>query len=390
MLWLVACIQCECGLTSKSALSHARITHEIPLSREERTTIQDILDKPSILKNPGDAEPPKNPCAPIDGLLQQKGLICPLCPYAGTAESTIRNHLRNVHRDAKGPAKSKKKVAIVQSFSKQNPKYFKVIPILSQMSKGNLFSVYLDQHAPEIDSLQLVNPPVDHHEVPPLLKITLWHEHLAPYIGDETKILSLLELTKTPPVKEEIWIGTPLRKTIEAYMKDAAHKGNHCPLRIRCLLMECPRNTQNSDHWVPLPDATIETYALFFHQWTHAVMLTIDGHESGYTFPLTEEDKRNALELKKALIAQPKKLHIDLFHVFIKPLVYPMDHSLIPGPYSKFNEPFECFYALSCLREDGNFQPPNLVTQKFARMKYFTRGTVLYQGLKVSDGDHYA
>jgi len=120
-------------------------------------------------------------------------------------------------------------------------------------------------------------------------------------------------------------------------------------------------------------------------------MLTFDqNHASGYKFPLTAEDVQHASELRHALISDPDGLHIDLFHVFIKPLVYPKDHSLIPGPYSKFNEPFECFYALSCLCEDGNFQPSDLVTQKFAKMKYLIRGTILYQGLKVSEGDHNA
>jgi hypothetical protein len=118
-------------------------------------------------------------------------------------------------------------------------------------------------------------------------------------------------------------------------------------------------------------------------------MVTIEGHESGYIFPLTDEDKQHASELKAALISNPDKLHIDLFHIFIKPLVYPKDHILVSGPYSKFNEPFECFYALSSLRNDGNFQPAEMVSQKFAKMKYFIRETVMYQGLKVSDGNHY-
>jgi hypothetical protein len=120
-------------------------------------------------------------------------------------------------------------------------------------------------------------------------------------------------------------------------------------------------------------------------------MLTFDqDHASGYKFPLTATDKLHASDLRAALISRPEDVHIDLFHVFIKPLVYPKDHSLIPGPYTKFNEPFECFYALSCLLEDGNFQPADLVSPKLARMKYFIRGTILYEGLKVSTGDHYA
>lgn len=105
---------------------------------------------------------------------------------------------------------------------------------------------------------------------------------------------------------------------------------------------------------------------------------------------MTNEDKDHASALKNALISHPNRLHLDLFHKFIKPLLYPKDHSKVPGPYSKYNEPFECFYALSALRDDGNFQPAQLVTQMFAKMEYFIRGVMLYQGLNASTGDLYA
>jgi hypothetical protein len=150
------------------------------------------------------------------------------------------------------------------------------------------------------------------------------------------------------------------------------------------------RLTQRSDFWIPLPEKTVEVYSRQLHQWSHAILLTLEGHASCYTFPLTNEDKDHAKALKQALIHEPNHLHIDLFHEFIKPLLYPKDHSTVPGPYSKFNEPFECFYALHALRDDGNFQPARLVTQPFARMEYFIRGTMLYQGLKASTGDLYA
>lgn len=119
-------------------------------------------------------------------------------------------------------------------------------------------------------------------------------------------------------------------------------------------------------------------------------MLTLEGHASCYIFPLTNKDKDHAQALKQALIHYPDNLHIDLFHEFIKPLLYPKDHSTVLGPYSKYNEPFECFYALNALRDDGNFQPARLVTQPFAKMEYFIRCTMLYQALKESTGTHYA
>ena len=116
-------------------------------------------------------------------------------------------------------------------------------PVLSGMSQDNLFTVYLKQHVPLIDSLHLLNPPLDHNEVPPLLKVTQWREHLAPHIDrDKNKVRLLLELTQpsTSPQDENSWLGEPLRRTIEAYMKDAAHKGNTSTVGLRRLLMECP------------------------------------------------------------------------------------------------------------------------------------------------------
>ena len=122
--------------------------------------------------------------------------------------------------------------------------------MLSGMSQDNMFSVYIKQYAPQINFLKLINSPVDYNEVPPLLKLTSWHNHLEPYIGDTDKVTQLLELTQPP--NNEICKAAPLHRTIEGYMKYAAYKGNNSMLGIRCMLMECPRITQNSDHWVPL------------------------------------------------------------------------------------------------------------------------------------------
>ena len=75
---------------------------------------------------------------------------------------------------------------------------------------------------------------------------------------------------------------------------------------------------------------------------------------------------------------------IDIFHDFIKPLVYPKPTDQRPeGDYSKWHDPIECMYAIAALRSDGNFQPADLVTPTFARMKYIIRGTMLYEAFRV-------
>ena len=240
---LIVCSTCQLSLQPNLAISHAKSKHQIPLKKDEKKSIQAVLNKPSIIKKPSDITPPKYPCPPIDGLEQKKGLICTVCHYCCCEKGSMNQHFSKHHRSSNHTSNTGSKPATVQVFSSQNRAYFQVLPVLSGMSQDNLFTIYLEQVAPLIDSLHLFNPPLDHNEVPPLLKVTQWHEHLAEYIdGDKNKVRLLLELTQPPTSAqdENSWLGGPLRKTIEAYMKDAAHKGNSSTVGLRRLLMECP------------------------------------------------------------------------------------------------------------------------------------------------------
>jgi hypothetical protein len=241
---LIVCSTCQLGLHPNSAINHAKSKHRIPLNMHVKKSIQVVLDKPSIIKKPGETVPPTYPCPAIDGLEQKKGFICTLCNHCCGEKSSMRQHFSVKHKGSYHTAETDSKEVTVQVFSLQNRAYFQVNPVLSGMSQDNLFTVYLKQHVPLIDSLHLLNPPLDHNEVPPLLKVTQWHEHLAPFIdGDKNRVRLLLELTQPPTSSqdENSWLGAPLRRTIEAYMKDAAHKGNTSTVGLRRLLMECPR-----------------------------------------------------------------------------------------------------------------------------------------------------
>ena len=240
---LIVCSTCQLGLQPNLALLHARSQHQILFKGVQKKSIQAVLDKPGVIKKPSNTTAPKYPCPPIDGLEQKKGFICTLCNYCCCEKSSMHKHFSNHHGNSFHTPNTDSKPVIVQVFSPQNRAYFRVHPVLSGMSQDNLFTVYLKQHVPLIDSLHLLNPPLDHNEVPPLLKVTQWREHLAPHInGDKNKVRLLLELTQPPtsPQDENSWLGEPLRRTIEAYMKDAAHKGNTSTVGLRRLLMECP------------------------------------------------------------------------------------------------------------------------------------------------------
>ena len=241
---LIVCSTCQLGLTPKSAILHARNKHRIPLDKNQKKSIQAILDQSSIIKKPGDTVPPKFPCPPINGLEQKQGLTCTLCKHCCIEKSSMQQHFSMDHKNSFYTPKNSSKAVTVQAFSSQNCAYFQMSPVLSGMSQDNLFAVYLKQHVPLIDSLHLINPPLDHNEVPPLLKVTQWHEHLALFMDkDKDKVRLLLELTQPPTQAEDenSWLGKLLCNTIEAYMKDAAHKGNSSPVGLQRLLMECPR-----------------------------------------------------------------------------------------------------------------------------------------------------
>jgi hypothetical protein len=79
-------------------------------------------------------------------------------------------------------------------------------------------------------------------------------------------------------------------------------------------------------------------------------VFSISGHMQSWsplmnlaTFPLTDEDKQHALELKAALISEHNNLHINLFHTFIKPLVYPNNDSHFWDPTANLMNPLNAF-----------------------------------------------
>ena len=238
---LLICTKCQHGILPSSLLSHSS-GHNIKLLPADKENLQKIADNSSFLTDSEEVINPTPPCAPIEGILAQNGLACDHCSYCSTGLRTMQNHFSAMHKDVPGYAKANSKSVRVQAFFSRRPKYFAVTPILRGLNNDDLFSVYLRQCAPEIDSLRILNPPITPNEVPPLLKVMQWHEHLKDYTTDRDSVRKLLELTKLPTSKEgEVWMGSPLRTTIEGYMKDVRRKANNASLGIRCLLKECPR-----------------------------------------------------------------------------------------------------------------------------------------------------
>ena len=238
---LLACTKCQHGISASSLISHSN-GHNIKLLPAEKQNLQKIINNSSFLKDSAEVPSPMPPCPPLDGILVQNGFACTLCSYCSIAVRTMQNHFYADHKDVLGLARTHSKSVQVQAFFTQRPKYFAVVPILRGQDEDDLFRLYLEQCAPEIDALKILNPPINANEVPPLLKIMQWHEHLKDYITDRESVRKLLGLTKLPTSKKgEAWMGTPLRETIEGYLRDVRVKANNASIGIKCLLKECPR-----------------------------------------------------------------------------------------------------------------------------------------------------
>jgi hypothetical protein len=238
---LLVCTKCQHGIMAPSLITHSN-SHNIKLLPADKQNLQAIINNSTFLDDSIEIGSPNPPCPPIEGIKVQDGFACDLCSYCCIAVQTMRNHFNDKHKSASGFPKGNCKPAQVQAFFARRPRFFAVTPSLRGHNKDDLFTKYLEQCAPEIEALTILNPPLNANEVPPLLKVTQWHEHLKDYTNTRVQVQKLLELTKLPTSKKgEGWMGFPLRATIDGYMKDIRDKAHNASLGIRCLLIECPR-----------------------------------------------------------------------------------------------------------------------------------------------------
>ena len=340
---LLACTQCLCGIPPASVLKHAD-SHGIEITRAEKRTLTEWMSSRKLAKRSEDLTTPPPNSSPISGLKIFTGHACTLCRFCACEPLTIQKHLSQEHHNRAGTWQENCKAVSLQAFFRTRPCYFAVKPALAGLMLTDLYRLYLEQIAPPIDESQRVNPPQDPHEVPPLVRMMGWHEHLAPYLTDRSKIRSIRGLMQLPTASQGVrWLGAPLRATITRYMKDIRTKANNSPLAVRCLLMECPRyvvrlvfsfrfalsnlskitrTTQYGIPWQPLlNDNSLQQYGRLLHHWTHAILVSLDGHELQYIFPLTDSHKELAEALLAVLKGGSETEAVMAFHSFIYPVL---------------------------------------------------------------------
>lgn len=155
---------------------------------------------------------------------------------------------------------------------------------------------------------------------------------------------------------------------------------NHCLSQsFFFLIVWDDRQSQAGDRWQPhAREDTLLQYGRLLHQWTHALMMSIEGQGTTYRFPLTGNDKVRLQNLKAALKNNKQGQSIEALHDLFKHIFYP---GLTIGG-SKWSSTIECLMALHNLKEDGNFKAPSQVTQMYAQIHYHIRGTILYEAMR--------
>jgi hypothetical protein len=178
-----------------------------------------------------------------------------------------------------------------------------------------------------------------------------------------------------------------------------------------------------------IDDSSLHIYGLILRKLIHGIFASCDGHSSGYSLPLSEDDRDRAAEFRDALenfvaefdeevrrdedkmpeesededtsesededldndgatskkragnslrlgVIVPDDL-VDSFHCLIKSFLYP--RLMLPGSHSRWDDPLECFIALFSLSQTGNFKAAGDMTQAFAQLHYLMRSVIFYE-----------
>jgi len=237
-LSVIVCVTCQGGVHPKSPIIHAQ-SHGIKLTKQHISDLNKLIPTLRLASETKDFSSPPNDQAPIDDIQIHKGLQYNSCSYACRMQNPMDNHWSRDHRAEGSPDFSDCKV---QTIFASKPKYFTVLPALKGLASDDMYRLYLSQFVPEIALAdKVIVPPISDKEVPPLLRVTLWHEHLQPFTKDKASVRDLRWLVDTAYAEKKTpWLGKPLYTTVSFYMQDIRRKMKKTLIPALMLLMKYP------------------------------------------------------------------------------------------------------------------------------------------------------
>lgn len=241
-LSVIVCKKCQVAVSPKNLLTHVKVDG-IKLTKQQITDLKDHIPTLKLASESSDI-PPRSPhLGPIDHIKQVSGYECGSCGYCSPQISTMNYHWSTEHKDIGGAAVKEVSVCQVQAFFLQRPKYFPIVPILKGLAPNDKYRLYLKQFSSEVAASDKIFPGAKSDlETPPLLRVTLWHEHLAKFTIDKVKVRIIRSLVDTHAAgKTHPWLGRPLSKTIQDYMRNIREKIKKTDIPTLMLLMNYPR-----------------------------------------------------------------------------------------------------------------------------------------------------
>lgn len=181
-----------------------------------------------------------------------------------------------------------------------------------------------------------------------------------------------------------------------------------------------------------IDDLSLHAYGLILRKLIYGIFSSTEGHSSGYSLPLSDDDRKRAADFREALkkfaadldkedgqdenemteemteeqeledILEEDELEVlddsgatlkkrdgdklglvipedllDSLHRMLKPFLYPCPR--LPASHSRWDDPLECFIALSSLSQTGNFKAAEDMTGVFAQLHYLIRSAIFYE-----------
>lgn len=233
------CVTCQAAVHKNSPIVHAQ-THGIKLTTQQIQVLNKLITTLPLAKANKDFASPPPDQAPIDLISVQSGTMCLACGYACRKSNRMDTHWSQEHRGQEQDSADCK----VQTVFNERPRFFVVQPVLKGLGPQDKYRLYLSQYLPEIaEADKVVIPPIAENEVPALLRVTLWHEHLGPFITDKKSVRELRLLYDTAHANRSTpWLGKPLTSDChhvygghQEEIEDNSHSCSHAPHAVSCV-----------------------------------------------------------------------------------------------------------------------------------------------------------
>ena len=193
---LLACWACKKGINIQNGVDHATRKelggHGLKASKDVVIELGKWIKLKAYLFLSSetafrDAPGPPLITKPLPILKVNDRLLCSSknCDYACKQLNVMATHWSKKHKHKKVAKKAKD--VKVQTFFESHPKYFVVSPQLSGSHADRCYELYLTQLIPDLEKNchEVVPYLALEREIPLLLKVMQWHQHLSPYLLDE-------------------------------------------------------------------------------------------------------------------------------------------------------------------------------------------------------------